>query len=103
MILTMKPVSIHRVSGRLWVQTSPILRLDALDSMDSCNRRFCGGAIQQAVGGFTHKGLGDGKSRLRDGLEVISTFQADSQLSIGKRHEHMGHLSIAGWRNKAAT
>jgi hypothetical protein len=101
-ILTMKSVTVDRVSGCLRVQASPILRLDASDSADSCNRRVRGGAIQQAVRGFAHKGLGHSQSRLRDGLEVVSTFQANGQLSIGKGHEHVSHLSIARWCDEAA-
>lgn len=102
MILTMKSVSVDMVSGCLRVQVSPILRLDASDSANSCNRRFSGGTIHQTVRWFTHKGLGHGQSRLGDGLEVVSTFQADSQLSMRKGHEHVSHLSIAGWRDETA-
>lgn len=119
----MKSIRPNRVLGGLWEHAAPVLSLNAHDSTDGF---FCGcrrGQIQETVRWLTHQGLGHRQGRLRNGSEVVSSLlhrqhqplksrealghktnlQADSNLAIGNSHEHMGHVSIARGRNKAAT
>lgn len=58
MIPTVKAIGKDGVVGCLGVQTTPILGLNALHPPDRCNRRLCGGTIQQAIWRFSHQGLG---------------------------------------------
>lgn len=70
----MESVRLAGVLDGFWKHAPPVTGLDSLDTADSCFGGIRGERGLQTLGGFAHQRLGNGKSRLRDSPEIVSSL-----------------------------